>query len=189
MIAQTARLTTFTAPWSLAGLPVIAIPCGEGEGGLPVSLQLVGSRGMESALFDLAGTFEHATKTRSDPSMTAAKLCAKSFHTGSVRDVPESEKKQVYAEYNVTCTPGKAHGGTVSCSTMEIDHLISLELGGDNSANNLWPQSYCGGNNAHIKDKLENKLHSQICSNKITIKEAQECIASNWVICYNKTFK
>ena len=72
MIAQTARLTTFTAPWSLAGLPVIAIPCGEGEGGLPVSLQLVGSRGMESALFDLAGTFEHATKTRSDPSMTAA---------------------------------------------------------------------------------------------------------------------
>jgi hypothetical protein len=42
----------------------------------------------------------------------------------------------------------------------EIDHLISLELGGSNDIRNLWPESFDTQPwNAHAKDRLENRLH------------------------------
>ena len=65
--------------------------------------------------------------------MTTVQLCAKSFHTGTVRNVTEATKQAVCREYGVAevhCT-GKLY---------EIDHLISLELGGVNDLTNLWPQ-------------------------------------------------
>jgi hypothetical protein len=38
-----------------------------------------------------------------------------------------------------------------------VDHLVSLEIGGANTVQNLWPQSYDTTPwNAHVKDKLEN---------------------------------
>ena len=51
-------------------------------------------------------------------------------YTKTVRDVPQPLKEQVYRSYGVTSRqPGE----------YEIDHLVSLELGGSNSARNLWP--------------------------------------------------
>ena len=56
----------------------------------------------------------------------------------------------------------------------EIDHLISLELGGSNNIKNLWPQSYTTVTyNARTKDDLENKLHFIICNGQIDILTAQ----------------
>lgn len=73
MIAQTARLTSFTAPWSLAGLPVLAVPCGRGDDDLPVSIQFVAPPGREAALFSLAEAFEAASGAPSfDPELIAA---------------------------------------------------------------------------------------------------------------------
>lgn len=72
MIAQTAKLTSFTAPWSLAGVPVLAMPCGRGEDGLPVSLQFVTPAGREAVLFDLAVAFEAGSDIPSDQAMLAA---------------------------------------------------------------------------------------------------------------------
>ena len=69
----------------------------------------------------------------------------------------------------------------------EIDHLISLELGGSNSIRNLWPQSYITQPlNAHIKDELENKLHALICSGQLPVEQAQQEIAQDWVAAYQK---
>ena len=46
----------------------------------------------------------------------------------SVRNVPDSEKNQDYAEYGITShAPGQ----------YEVDHLVSLELGGSNDIANL----------------------------------------------------
>lgn len=106
-------------------------------------------------------------------------LCTTS--TKLVRNVPEAEKKAVYKSY------GMSGDDRTSCTEgFEIDHLVSLELGGSNEQKNLWPQSYCGAQSAHVKDKLENKLHALACSGKMPLKDAQTCIASDWVACSKK---
>ena len=52
----------------------------------------------------------------------------KSGYAKSVRNVPDSEKNQDYAEYGITShAPGQ----------YEVDHLVSLELGGSNDIANL----------------------------------------------------
>ena len=115
-------------------------------------------------------------------SVTVTELCTTS--TSAVRNVPDSLKKKVFASYGLTGNDRNLCG-----EGYEIDHLVSLELGGANDAQNLWPQSYCGKYNAHDKDKLENELHRRICKGQMNIIDAQMCIKTDWVMCYLKTFK
>lgn len=99
-------------------------------------------------------------------------------YTQTVRDVPQSVKNQVYRQYGVVSREPREY---------EVDHLISLELGGSNSIRNLWPESYVTQPlNAHVKDKLENKLHDLICSGQIPVEQAQKEIAANWTQAYVK---
>ena len=114
-------------------------------------------------------------------SVTVKELCTTS--TSLVRNVPDSLKKQIFTSYGMS-----SNDRSVCKEGYEIDHLVSLELGGSNDIKNLWPQSYCGDNNAHKKDKLENELHRQICLGKMNIINAQSCIKTDWVMCYIKTF-
>ncbi|GAA4020187.1 hypothetical protein GCM10022631_37270 [Deinococcus rubellus] len=101
-----------------------------------------------------------------------------SGYTKTVRNVPQSLKEQVYRSYGITSRePGE----------YEVDHIISLELGGSNSIRNLYPESYkTQPLNAHVKDTLENKLHALACGGQITMQEAQTAIASNWTTAYVK---
>jgi hypothetical protein len=46
---------------------------------------------------------------------------------------------------------------------------------------NLWPEDYRGSFNAHDKDRLEDYLHQAVCSGKMSLRAAQEAIATNWV--------
>lgn len=117
-----------------------------------------------------------------DPKLTKEVICDKSFRTTSIRNVPDSVKKQVYKNYNVVNHDGIC-AGTQGC---EVDHLISLELGGSNDIKNLWPEPYMGPWNAHQKDQLENKLHSMVCTGKITLSQAQYEIATDWISAYRK---
>jgi hypothetical protein len=91
--------------------------------------------------------------------------------------VPESVKNRVYQEYGIWSHKAREY---------EVDHLISLELGGSNSIRNLWPQSYSGAWNAHIKDRLEDKLHALVCSGSLDLKTAQRAISADWIAAYNK---
>ena len=110
--------------------------------------------------------------------VTAADLCPVA-HTPALRNVPESEKRAVYASYGMT---GNHTGYCATDEGCEVDHLISLEIGGDNVASNLWPQRYSGTPwNAHVKDKLENKLHALICAGTIPLDQAQREISTDWV--------
>ena len=54
----------FTMPFNLTGLPAISICAGFGEGGLPVSIQLVGKAFQESTVFRAAHAYETATEWR-----------------------------------------------------------------------------------------------------------------------------
>ena len=51
----------FTLPASLAGLPGMSVPAGQGEGGLPVGLQLIGNYFQEGALLQAAHALQQAT--------------------------------------------------------------------------------------------------------------------------------
>src|SRR6185295_6806377 len=51
----------FTLPASLAGLPGMSVPCGFGEGDMPVGLQLIGNYFGESKLLNAAHRFQQAT--------------------------------------------------------------------------------------------------------------------------------
>ena len=44
----------FQAPWSCAGLPVVSIPCGVADDGLPAAIQLIGRVDRESELLSIA---------------------------------------------------------------------------------------------------------------------------------------
>jgi hypothetical protein len=64
----------------------------------------------------------------------------------------------------------------------ELDHLISLELGGAPAdVANLWPQPWSGEPNAHEKDAVENYLHAQVCSGALQLAQAQRQIATDWL--------
>jgi Protein of unknown function (DUF3761) len=80
---------------------------------------------------------------------------------------------------------GYTYKGDTATGDYEEDHLISLELGGAPSAEaNLWPEPYNSPEGARVKDVVENKLHTLICSHTITLATAQRAIASNWWIAY-----
>jgi len=51
----------FTLPASLAGLPGMSVPCGFGEGGMPVGLQLIGNYFAEAKLLNAAHALQQAT--------------------------------------------------------------------------------------------------------------------------------
>jgi len=115
--------------------------------------------------------------------LTKAVICSASFRTGTIRNVPESEKHQVEVEYGLAA---KGYG-----STLEIDHLVSLELGGSNDIANLFPEeaTFSNGNPGfHVKDKLENKLHDLVCSGAMTLSAIQHGIASDWQALYKQVF-
>jgi hypothetical protein len=112
-----------------------------------------------------------------DRRRTTRVVCSPDFHTSDVRDVPDSVKHRVEAEYGLA---PKAYG-----DTLEIDHIISLELGGSNDIANLYPELAPG---FRVKDALENTLHKLVCSGAITLHTAQRRIAADWTRLYQAVF-
>lgn len=69
----------------------------------------------------------------------------------------------------------------------EEDHLIPLELGGSlTSPQNLWPEPWSGPWGAHVKDRLENYLHQQVCAGRMPLDEARREIARDWIATYRE---
>lgn len=62
MIETTARLTRFTYPWSLAGLPAISVPCGFDAAGMPIGMQLVAAPWRDDLLLAAAAAFQRKTE-------------------------------------------------------------------------------------------------------------------------------
>jgi hypothetical protein len=110
--------------------------------------------------------------------VSLATLCQPGY-TKTVRNVPLATKKQVCAVYGVP--PEHCNGQEV-----EIDHLVSLEIGGSNDIRNLWPEPYKPDPGAREKDKLENWLHRQVCAGNMPLATAQKGIAQDWYTGYAK---
>jgi hypothetical protein len=101
-------------------------------------------------------------------------------YAGRVRNVPQSRKDAVYRAYRISRHFNGRNG--------EVDHLVSLELGGTNATANLFPEAASPKPGSHEKDRLENRLHDEVCSGQITLRRAQRLIAGNWVNAYRARF-
>jgi hypothetical protein len=81
----------------------------------------------------------------------------------------------------------KSYGFVDSRSNYEFDHLIPLEVGGaPYDVKNLWPESRYGEPNSIEKDRFENYLHVQVCSDSMNLSEAQKEISTNWFYYWGK---
>ena len=112
--------------------------------------------------------------------LTRSVICSPTFRTSTYRNVPTAEKHADEQEYGLTPKP---YG-----SSLEIDHIVSLELGGSNNLANLFPEDAGLGPGYRAKDRLENRLHDLVCSGKISLRSAQQQIAANWQALYQKVF-
>ncbi len=75
----------------------------------------------------------------------------------------------------------RSYGLSASPASTELDHLISLELGGAPAdPRNLFPEPYAGRRGATDKDALENRLHAEVCAGSISLATAQHEIL-DWV--------
>ena len=98
-------------------------------------------------------------------------------YSRTVRHTSGNLKHLIYVEYGIEKSSG----------LYEIDHLIPLGLGGADTRENLWPESYNTKPwSADVKDRLENFLHLEVCAGHIAIREAQKDIALDWIAAYRK---
>jgi len=118
-----------------------------------------------------------------NPTLTIEVLRDRDFTTKCVRDVAtqEEEKATTFDWYNIP-HPSDNSGETQIC---ELDHLISLELGGADTLDNIWPQ--CGPSGVSLpqrffkeKDTVENFLAMQVRAGQMQLIDAQRGIATDW---------
>ena len=112
--------------------------------------------------------------------LSRAVICKPSFHTTQVREVPDAERREVQAAYGL--------GPQSYWPAIEIDHIVSLEVGGSNDVANLFPEKANAHPGYHVKDKLENKLHDLVCHGKMTHSRARKQIATDWQALYKQVF-
>ena len=83
------------------------------------------------------------------------------------RDVTDAIKRNLAADQGV------------NVRDYELDHVVSLDLGGAPlDLRNLRLQSRAGACNAHMKDDLERQLAIMVCAGDVTLNGAQHEIAS-----------
>lgn len=111
------------------------------------------------------------TPGATDPAVTSANvhstICVPGY-TATVRNVSQATKKAVVRNYLAKHPDWPA-------GPYEIDHLISIELGGSNDIKNLWPQPII---EARVKDVDENRLHHIACTIPINLAILQDEIKS-----------
>lgn len=109
--------------------------------------------------------------------ITLDEVCRSSQAEVISSGIPDETRRKVFAAYGIS-SPGP--------NQFEVDYLITPDLGGTESVRNLWPQPYSARWNAHMKDKLEQRLHQLVCSGKLDLATAQHDIAVDWIGAYKK---
>lgn len=61
-VEQAGRLTRFTSPFNLSGLPALSVPCGFTKNGLPIGLQIVSRTWADSKVLNAGSAYEQATE-------------------------------------------------------------------------------------------------------------------------------
>jgi hypothetical protein len=110
--------------------------------------------------------------------LTRKVICSPGFRTSAIRNVSDTTRFAVEAAYGLK--PGR-YG-----ETLEIDHIIPLELDGSEDIANLFPQKLHASPGYRLKDRLENKLHQLVCAGRYDLHSTQQAIARNWQRLYRQ---
>ena len=112
--------------------------------------------------------------------VSRAEVCA-AREESEVPEIEPSAAREVFAAYGIRNPKPRSY---------EIDYLIPPDIGGSADRRNLWPQPYAEGVwNSRVKDALEDRLHTLVCSGNLDIETAQHELASDWVAAYKKYFR
>ena len=118
-----------------------------------------------------------------NPTVTVEVLRDPAYRTSCTRNSATSatQKNGTYGWYKIP-HPTNNTGAHQTC---ELDHLVSLELGGADTLDNIWPQ--CGPPGVQLrqryfkqKDLVENYLAAQVKAGAIDLTDAQYGIARDW---------
>jgi anti-sigma factor RsiW len=147
--------------------------------GIRVTYERIPARNTPSDFVEAAGPLVPDAKLTPGAvrALSASQVCT----AGGPREnrPPSSLQRAVFHEYGMDGAPPNAY---------EVDHLITPALGGSDDIRNLWPEPYSSEWNAHVKDELEDYLHTEVCSGKIDLPTAQREISTNWISAYQKYF-
>lgn len=118
-----------------------------------------------------------------DPAVTQDNIestICKSGYTETIR--PSASNTNTYKKLSLS------EYGVKSSSTVEYDHLISLQLGGTNAVSNLWvePNKASATGTTNPKDTVETKLKVAVCNHTVTLAKAQQAIATDWTTAESK---
>jgi hypothetical protein len=158
----------------------------------------------ERALYALATSFWFIASglavandlTLPDPALTPGVSRALSMETicktkwgKDARHMTAAMKAQVFKAYGLSGNDDPSCVADKSGRHCEVDHLISRELGGADDVKNLWPEPYGASPwNAVLKDRVENRLHKEVCAKTISLAQARREIKSDWRVPYRRYF-
>ena len=118
-----------------------------------------------------------------NPTLTLSILKRPAFRTACERNQATSANaKNGTYDWYVIAHPANNTGANQIC---ELDHLISIEIGGADTLDNIWPQ--CGPAGVPLndrffkqKDLVENYLADQVRAGKMALGDVQAGIARDW---------
>jgi len=111
-------------------------------------------------------------------STTAAELCA--GRRPAEGPLSPLVRLAVLRDYQMEAVPAREY---------ELDFLITPDLGGAATRQNLWPERYASRAwNARVKDQLEALLPRLVCEGRLELATAQRDIAADWIAAYKKYF-
>ena len=118
--------------------------------------------------------------------LTVQAICATKWGKDE-RHVTAAMKAQVFREYGFVGPHDPAFKPDAAGRTVEVDHLISRELAGADEVANLWPEARATQPfNADLKDRIENRLHVEVCAGRMKLEDAQQMMRTDWTAAYVK---
>lgn len=118
-----------------------------------------------------------------DPAITQANIAATICNPNFVaaRKPPPSWTAAVTHRMAAVLLPNVDPGDLV------LDQLVPIALGGaPTDYRNLWLQSWAGQEGAPKKDGLETLLNRRVCNGQLSLADAQQAVAMNWIDAYRR---
>lgn len=100
---------------------------------------------------------------------TKTDVCTPGWAQRHRRTLTKAQKAKLLAAYRLPA----------GVKVVEWDHLVPLELGGGNGVKQVWPML----DRAEVlrKDRLEDRLHAEVCAGSLRLGVAQERSREYWL--------